>query len=651
MIFYTSIATNYLPKARVLARSVKTHHPDARFVLLLVDKKPPGHDWSKEPFDDVLTVQELDIANWKGWLFGFRIVEACTAVKPFALMKLLEKYDAPCIYLDPDIVVFAALAPVTDALKTHSVVFTPHINKPEQGKEAIEDNEINSLRHGLYNLGFVAVKNDNTGKAYAKWWAERCYDWCRDDIPNGLFTDQRWNDLVPIFFDNVAILKNPGLNVATWNYAQRHIEGGFDSSFTVDGEPLYFHHFSGYDNGAHLVMRNKYGATMPATIALSEWYEEQTLRADNDDISKTIWAYGAFDNGVPITNDIRQIYRTRQDVVTENPDPYAALGAPGFYHWLHHEHLLERMKFPNTSVLFVTYNSKDVIGDAILSLNKLPYLGEDDVHSVTQHYFLKEIIVVDNASTDGTCDYVREHFPHVRVIRNDKNIGFGRACNVGLRSIDTEFVLLMNPDARLRKNTLVDLMHAAGTYPDAALLAPQLFDALGHMYFNFRQNVFDFEKNPTALSQADGDTCVEFITGALWLGRMAALRHIGFFDDTIFMYCEDDDICLRLKMMRYPMMIIAGASAVHFGGMSSPKGGRMEFFKQRHMMYSRLFIEAKYHHGEIHSGWLWSTVKSYILRAGYHTLKRHKIQAALYLGRLKGVWDYFRFRKTKKPYY
>ncbi len=638
MIFFTSIAANYLPKARVLARSVKKHHPDSRFVLVLVDKKPAQIQWEKEPFDLIWTIDELGIPNWKSWLFGMRLVESCTAVKPFALQKVLAELNSPCVYLDPDIVVFHRLDPVSEALKDSSVVFTPHINKAEHGKQAIEDNEINSLRHGLYNLGFVAVKNDETGKAYAKWWAERCYDWCRDDIANGLFTDQRWNDLVPIFFDNVYIAKNPGLNVATWNYAQRRIEGGFTHGFTVNGEPLYFHHFSGYDSGAHILMRNKYGADMPAALALSEWYDKQCAVEDSDGISRAPWAYGRFENGEPITNDIRQIYRYREDVQLSLPDPYAASeSAPGFYGWLHREGLLERMKFPNVTVLIVTYNSETVIAEALYSLEAHPYIAK--------------CIVVDNASADGTCELIARTFPEVTVIRNEKNIGFGRACNMGLRAIETEFVLLMNPDARLHKDTINTLMLAAGAYPDAALLAPQLFDALGKVYYNFRQNVFDFETHPTTLSQADGDVCVEFLTGALWLGRMAALKHIGFFDDAIFMYCEDDDICLRLKANRYPMMVIANAVATHFGGMSSPRGGRMEFFKARHLMYSRMYIEAKYHHGQIHGGWLRRTLKGIVLKISYHGLQLHKVSTLLYLGRLKGIWDFYRNRNTRRPYY
>jgi len=585
--FFTSIAANYLPKARVLARTVKQHHPEATMVLVLTDTKPDSVDWSKEPFDRILCVDELDIPNWKAWLFGMRLVESCTAVKPFALKKLLRETNEPVIYLDPDIAVFTRLTPILDALKTSSVLLTPHICVPEETVTAIIDNEICTLKHGLYNLGFVAVAPDKNGLAYADWWADRCYSWCRDDIPNGLFTDQRWNDFAPIFFDNVRVMKNPGLNVATWNYTHRKIEGTFASGFTVNGEPLYFHHFTGYDSGAHEHMRNIYGKDMPAAMELSLWYEKITKEADADKVSRIPWAFTNYDNGVKITEQHRNIYRTRGDIRDVFPDPYSCEDGKSFYrNWLLKYFFIEqKMDAPMASAIIVTHNSERVIGQAIESLMKYAHLAE--------------CFVVDNASTDMTCGIVRKLYPHVRVIQNDRNLGFGHACNQAAREVSTPYVLFINPDARLHEDTMPKLVEAARNYPEAGIIAPQLVGEKGQPYFSFRRNIFHAERHHSPLSHADGDCCADFITGAIWMVNTQKFRDIGGFDTNFFLYCEDDDICLRMQEHKHSIIVVADAYATHIGSASSSFSLKGEWKKGRYLGLSKLYLYRKYHEGSI----------------------------------------------------
>src|SRR6185369_3335902 len=97
-----------------------------------------------------------------------------------------------------------------------------------------------ALQHGIFNLGFIGVNNSGEGKRVARWWASRLHDFCMDDIPRGLFTDQRWIDLVPAFFDGCAVMRDPGYNVAPWNLTHRKVEGSLASGLTVNGEPLVF---------------------------------------------------------------------------------------------------------------------------------------------------------------------------------------------------------------------------------------------------------------------------------------------------------------------------------------------------------------------------------------------------------------------------
>ena len=206
--FFTSAAINYIPKVRLLLDSIREFHPEAKIHLALADERPANLALD-EMFDSVWSPADLSIENWKSWAFKHTIVELATAIKPFVLEKLLVNDGDRVIYMDPDTVLYSRLDDVLQTLEHASIGLTPYQTTPEDDWRAVVDNEICSLQHGIYNLGFVAVAATDAGRAFAAWWRERCYRLCIDDVPNGLFTDQRWVDLVPALFPEVAILRTP----------------------------------------------------------------------------------------------------------------------------------------------------------------------------------------------------------------------------------------------------------------------------------------------------------------------------------------------------------------------------------------------------------------------------------------------------------
>jgi hypothetical protein len=320
---FTSCAANYIPKARVLGSSVQHFHSDIDLYLLLVDDVPPHLDIANEPFDFVIRAQDLPIPDFNRWIFKHRIVEACTAVKPFMLKHLLEKGYEQVFYFDPDIALFFPLTEMLAEFDYASILLTPHQCTPDTEEDAIRDNELCSLKHGVYNFGYVGVLNDAEGNRYAKWWADRCYLACFDDIANGNFTDQKWNDLVPALFKGVKVLQSPVYNVATWNYSQRKIEGTLEEGFTVNGLPLVFHHFTGYDSGAHHLMLQKYGKEMPAATELSQWYEASCQHFAQSDLAAVKWKYHCYDTGETILPHHRKLYRSRDDLQEAFAHPFS----------------------------------------------------------------------------------------------------------------------------------------------------------------------------------------------------------------------------------------------------------------------------------------------------------------------------------------
>lgn len=332
---FTSAACNYIPKVRMLFRSLREHHPEAVLHLALADERTPLLDLSQEPFDEVLTVADLDIPEWQPWAFCHSIVELATAIKPFFLKRLLEREDCgQVLYLDPDMVVFSRLDDIINSLADANIVLTPHQTTPEKTLAAIMDNEISSLKHGVYNLGFIGVANTPEGHRFAAWWGSRVYHFCRSELHNGLFTDQRWIDLVPAFFDAVAISKSPRHNVATWNLTTRELSRGSDGAFLVDTEPLGFYHFTGFDSGAHRIMACRNAPGNIAVAALVDWYDSSTRDLAKDPLSKVPWAYACYSNGQTIPKTHRFIYRERVDLQNAFANPFDTSNGNSFFDWV-----------------------------------------------------------------------------------------------------------------------------------------------------------------------------------------------------------------------------------------------------------------------------------------------------------------------------
>jgi lipopolysaccharide biosynthesis glycosyltransferase len=333
---FTSITNNYLPKARVLARTLKQYNPDWKLHVILSEPLHQSVDSSQEPFDSIVEIHELDIPDVDAWIFKHRITEICTAVKGIASKWLLERMDTDrIIYFDPDIAVFSDLSDLNAKLDTHPVLLAPHQCKPERAKNSIISNEIGSLRWGVFNLGFFAIRNKGQGAEYLNWWNERLREFCYDDIPYCLFTDQRWCDLAPVFFDKLHILRDPQYDVATWNLSQRQMTMSPEGTVLIDGKPLGFYHFSGYDSDAGWKMvRHLFEDEQHCIYDIWEWYLGKIKEYGQETLGKSEWAYARFSNGESITDEMRKVYRARPDLELAFPNPFAVRpGEPSFYQW------------------------------------------------------------------------------------------------------------------------------------------------------------------------------------------------------------------------------------------------------------------------------------------------------------------------------
>lgn len=244
-VICTIVAKNYLAAARTLMHSIQEFHDNLHLVVLLVDTIDGHFDPNDEPFDVILGTELENIPRFEHFCVKYDILELSTAVKPFLLEKLFNKYNADSIiYFDPDIVVYSRLDELLQLLEQYTAILTPHILQPLNDDRS--PGELDFLRVGAYNLGFFAISRKGDWHSLLRWWQARLYNYCTREVAQGLFVDQHWADLMPSFFEGIYILRDPGYNVAYWNFKNRNLQINEQGEYTVNGRPLVFFHFSGF---------------------------------------------------------------------------------------------------------------------------------------------------------------------------------------------------------------------------------------------------------------------------------------------------------------------------------------------------------------------------------------------------------------------
>jgi glycosyltransferase involved in cell wall biosynthesis len=239
----TIVARNYLPRARVLAGSLRRHHPDVTLWVLVIDAE--WTEWAdEEPFSG-LSLDDVGLGGPLGREMAavYSILEFSTSVKPWLLTHLLERTGAPVLYFDPDIEIFGSVGHLAELAGEHGVALTPHHLKPVP-RDGRTPTEADYLAAGVYNLGFIGTGVGALDSGFLEFWRERLRRDGLVDYANMMHTDQRWVDFIDCF--PYHVVRDPGCNVAYWNIGQRSLsrEG---EAISVDGSPLVFFHFSGFD--------------------------------------------------------------------------------------------------------------------------------------------------------------------------------------------------------------------------------------------------------------------------------------------------------------------------------------------------------------------------------------------------------------------
>lgn len=327
---FTICSLNYFGQAKNLMQSVREHEPEVKRYIVVVDRK------SVAPLADpglanVLWYEELGIEEAELKAFIFNVIELNTNVKPTALRRLLETHDQ-CVYLDPDVRVYAPLTPVWSALANSNVALTPHVLAPSieptypWGKDF--------LQVGGCNLGFIGVSASAESERFLRWWENRCLTCGFYARADGFFVDQKFIDHALVYFDGLKVLRHKGLNVAWWNWSERHLrcDAGV---WHVDDEPLIFIHFSGFifepdEEQKFEISKSKCPVslrTQPQLAPLLDQYRQGLDMSGYAESIKTPYSFSSFDNGVPVSQLARRLVALGAVEVEDPKKPFDSNGA------------------------------------------------------------------------------------------------------------------------------------------------------------------------------------------------------------------------------------------------------------------------------------------------------------------------------------
>lgn len=227
------------------------------------------------------------------------------------------------------------------------------------------------------------------------------------------------------------------------------------------------------------------------------------------------------------------------------------------------------------SLIIVNWNTRDLLAGCLESLR---------FNVSTFERLSIETFVVDNASTDGSVQMVRERFPWVQLFENPENAGFARANNQGIQASKGQYILLLNSDTVVHPGALETLLTFMDEHPQAGACGPRLLNGDGSLQPSvhpmltptrefwrllFLDRLWPLATYPQDRWDVTTPKPVETIKGACLLLRRTALDQVGLLDESYFMYTEEVDLCYRLARAGWQLWYVPQSVVTHFGGGSS----------------------------------------------------------------------------------
>lgn len=280
------------------------------------------------------------------------------------------------------------------------------------------------------------------------------------------------------------------------------------------------------------------------------------------------------------------------------------------------------------TIVVVTYNSAHCIERLSEGIRHLPH-----------------IIVVDNGSEDDTIATCQRFLPQARIEAAGQNLGFGAANNRALKSVETPFALLLNPDCEVTSQAIDDLVAVAQTQSDAAMWVPQVVNETGKSMLNYGWVKHLWKSKGGA---AEGLCCVAYATGAVMLLNMSVTRPHGYFDEAFFLYYEDDDLCLKYFNAHLPIIVVPQVTVFHAsrGSVKTKSLVKQEYWRGYHHAQSKILMVEKYQNANAAQRLRVRKMCSGVLVVLFRALTLNARLCARMAGRVVGLWQYKDMRRA-----
>lgn len=253
---------------------------------------------------------------------------------------------------------------------------------------------------------------------------------------------------------------------------------------------------------------------------------------------------------------------------------------------------------PTVSVVIVNWNTRELLRACLASL---PWDSER---------VRIEVIVVDNASEDGSAQMVAEQFPQARLIRNAENVGFVRANNQGLRAATGEFLFMLNSDTEVRPGAIERLVEVLSSDPCIGAVGPRLlntdgspqpsagpFPSLIHRFVPARSEArYQRDLERRVRESPHRVAPVAWLAGAALMTRRDVLERVGPLDERYFMWYDDLDWCQKLRASGYERVFVGDAVVVHHGRQS---GGRLTSRALQAQLFDSEYLYLRLHAGRL----------------------------------------------------
>lgn len=245
MIVGTVSCVSYLPRAMIMAKSIKAQMPGCRVIVGIIEEEMPSSALQCPYFDEVVLVKNIYMyPNYRKFFFQYSIEEAVNASKAQIMNYIYDKYinEQIMIYMDSKMKVLSPLVEVPAIAEQHPIIITGNLINPD----LFDFDWLSRLREsGIYNSGFLALKRHPSAKKFLLWWGKVCERFGYYDHDKNIYMDQQWLDLAHNYFDDVYALRHPGYNIGHWNMMERwDIDRVGPNSYTIEGQPLRCIQFS-----------------------------------------------------------------------------------------------------------------------------------------------------------------------------------------------------------------------------------------------------------------------------------------------------------------------------------------------------------------------------------------------------------------------